>query len=85
MTIKMIDKLFELYNDSRIAGMRDYLLDTKEITVWITGHDEIREMANYVGKRWPDDTDLQQWVIRYKRLADAVKDTKPVILKWEKE
>ena len=29
MTIKMIDKLFELYNDSRIAGMRDYLLDTK--------------------------------------------------------
>ena len=85
MTIKMIDKLFELYNDSRIAGMRDYLLDTKKRLLLLDNrYDEIREMANYVGKRWPDDTDLQQWVIRYKRLADAAKDTKPVILKWVK-
>ena len=85
MTIKMIDKLFELYNDSRIAGMRDYLLDTKKRLLLLDNrYNEISEMANYVGKRWPDDADMQQWVIRHKRLADAAKDIKPVILKWGK-
>ena len=85
MTIKMIDKLFELYNDSRIAGMRDYLLDTKKRLLLLDNrYDEIREMANYVGKRWSSDADMQQWVICHKRLADAAKDTKPVILKWVK-
>ena len=80
MTIKMIDKLFELYNDSRIAGMRDYLLDTKKRLLLLDNrYNEISEMANYVGKRWPDDADMQQWVIRHKRLADAAKDIKPVI------
>ena len=86
MTIKMIDKLFDLYDDSRIAGMRDYLLDTKvRLLVLNNRYVEVGQTADYVAKRWPQDSDMQQWAIRHKRLAEAAKDVKPVIVKWEKD
>ena len=85
MTIKMIDKLFELYDDSRIAGMREYLLDTKvRLLIHENNYDEIGKTANYVAERWPDNAEMQQWATRYKKLAEAAKDIRPVIIKWEK-
>jgi hypothetical protein len=86
MTIKMIDKLFDLYDDSRIAGMRNYLLDTKvRLLILNNRYAEVGKTADYVAKRWPQDSDMQQWAIRHKRLAEAAKDVKPVIVKWEKD
>ena len=83
MTIKMIDKLFDLYDDSRIAGMRNYLLDTKvRLLILNNRYAEVGKIADYVAKRWPQDSDLQQWTIRHKRLAEEARDFKPVIVKW---
>ena len=66
--------------------MRNYLLDTKvRLLILNNRYVEVGKTADYVAKRWSQESDMQQWAIRHKRLAKAAKDVKPVIVKWEKD